>query len=137
VSYQSIKIYQKALESFIKDRPREWVALLAFRSTEVAVDKGYVEYIAFAQHRESWQNIGACLDSRAELASFGLELSKTMGIRYHSPPMPVDLSMNPGGQEFNLMRDMQRSVDVETGSHASHPYDLGAVAAMFNRDKKY
>jgi len=33
------------------------------------------------------------LSSKAEVASFCLELSKKMGMRYKSPPLPVNLTM--------------------------------------------
>lgn len=45
---------------------------------------------------ESWQAVGAIFQSRADLASFALELAKKMKIRYVSPPMPVDLRMTQG-----------------------------------------
>jgi hypothetical protein len=45
---------------------------------------------------ESWQNVAAIFQSRADLASFALELAKKMKIRYVSPPMPVDLRMTQG-----------------------------------------
>lgn len=42
---------------------------------------------------ESWQNAGAIAASKATLTNFALELSKRMGLRYRSPPMPIDLTM--------------------------------------------
>ena len=44
-------------------------------------------------HRESWQNVLSIFESKAEVASFCLELSKKLGMRYESPPLPVDLSI--------------------------------------------
>ena len=43
--------------------------------------------------REAWQNINAILDSKAQVASFCLELSKKLEMKYTSPPLPVDLAL--------------------------------------------
>jgi hypothetical protein len=43
--------------------------------------------------REAWQNLGAILASKATVASFCLELSKKLDMRYQSPPLPVDLAV--------------------------------------------
>ncbi len=58
VPFAKIKIFQTAVENFVKSRPREWVALIGFRATRVEVDFGYIEYRIISQHREAWQNIG-------------------------------------------------------------------------------
>jgi hypothetical protein len=54
---------------------------------------------------ESWQAVGAIFQSRADLASFALELAKKMKIRYVSPPMPVDLRMTQGTAPDTLAPD--------------------------------
>ena len=40
-----------------------------------------------------WQNVGPILQSQADLASFSLEVSKKLNLRYHNPPKPIHLSM--------------------------------------------
>lgn len=45
------------------------------------------------QHRESWQNLNSILNSKSEVTSFSLEVSKQLGMRYVAPPLPVDLHM--------------------------------------------
>ena len=42
--------------------------------------------------REAWQSINSILESKAEVSSFCLELSKKLDMRYKSPPLPVDLA---------------------------------------------
>lgn len=96
--FGKFKAFRSAVEKFILARPREWRSFSAFRATLVQVDLGYIQYVLVVEHRESWQNISALLGSKAQLASFALELQKKMNIRYRSPPMPVDLTMNRGGE---------------------------------------
>jgi hypothetical protein len=90
--FNKVTVFRAAVENFIKARPREWIALSGFRATRVEADFGYVEYKIIAQHREKWQNIGAILQSKADLSSFILEVTKKLDMRYESPPMPVNLS---------------------------------------------
>jgi len=42
VPYERVQIFETALTQFIKARPREWVALLGFRATQVMADQGYI-----------------------------------------------------------------------------------------------
>jgi hypothetical protein len=42
------------------------------------------------------QNIGPILQSKADLSSFCLEVTKKLDMKYESPPMPVNLSENIG-----------------------------------------
>ena len=96
-SYKKLQVFRGAVEGFVKARPREWRAFNSFRATRVEVDLGFVEYSICTEHRESWQAAGIISQSKAELTSFCLELSKKMGMRYRSPPKPVDLTFNGSG----------------------------------------
>ena len=91
VSYEKVKIFHSAVENFVKERPQEWIKLLAFRATVVEADLGYIGYVLVLQHVESWQNIGSILDSKADLSSFCLEVGNKMEMRFISPPMPVNI----------------------------------------------
>ena len=82
------------MEQFLKDRPREWLTFSGFRPTEVAVDRGYIGYKVIAQHRNSWQQVGGIIESKANLTTYCLEVSKQLGMRYISPSLPVNLTMN-------------------------------------------
>jgi hypothetical protein len=93
VPYEKVKIFQKVVEQFVKARPREWLALNNFRASNVELDQGFIEYSICAQHRESWQNVGAILNSKADLSSFCLEVMKKMEMGYSSPPLPVALTV--------------------------------------------
>ena len=134
--YEKFKVFKGAIEKFIKARPREWLSFAGFRASRVEVDAGFVEYIIIGVHRESWQSFGALKQSKADLTSFALELSKKMGMRYHAPPLPVDLTMKQG---FNMISnlppgpdDQQRGVgSTEDASQGSHSMDIGSIAAMF------
>jgi hypothetical protein len=53
-----------------------------------------VSAVVVLQHRESWQNAMALLVSKGEVTAYCHELQKKMDMRYKSPPLPVDLSMN-------------------------------------------
>jgi hypothetical protein len=91
VPYEKVKIFGSVIENFVKERPREWIKLLGFRATVVEADLGYIGYIVILNHVESWQNIGAIKQSLADCASFCLEVSKKLEMRFVAPPMPVDL----------------------------------------------
>ena len=72
---------------------------------------------------EKWQNIGVILNSKAEVASYCLEVQKKLDIRYESPPMPVNL-LGLGPQT-----DVQ-SVFERAEIGASDP-DFSSLANMF------
>ena len=135
VPLKKVEIFKGALESFIKSRPREWLTFTAFRPTRVEADQGFVEYIVIAQHREKWSAIGALLQSRAELASFSLEVSKKMDMRYIPPALPVDLNMSgkriPDAtmEEFGTDEGGLRASVATDDQSYSHAVDQ--VAAMF------
>jgi len=137
--YEKFKVFKGAIEKFIKARPREWLSFAGFRSNRVEIDSGFVEYIIIAVHRESWQSIGALKQSKADLTSFTLELSKKMGMQYSAPPLPVDLTMKQG---FSNISDVAPSVPVEQqrgvgsaedASQGSGSMDIGSIAAMFDQ----
>ena len=92
IPYSRVQVFKKTIENFVKARPREWVALSRFRATRVEADLGYIEYAIDLQHRESWQNLASILMSKADLASFCLEVSKQLDMRYQAPSLPVDLT---------------------------------------------
>ena len=96
-SSEQLKIFQRALEKFVEDRPQEFHNSVAFRLATVEVDLGFFEYMIIVQCRSSWQKIRSVLDSRAKISSFCFELQKKLGMRYISPPMPINLNLN--GQE--------------------------------------
>lgn len=94
VSYEKIRIFKKTIEKFVKSRPREFVSLQSFRASDVEQDQGYAQYKLQLQHRESWQNLNAILNSKAEVTSFSLEVANQLDMRYVAPPLPVDLKMS-------------------------------------------
>jgi len=146
-AYNTLKVFRGCLEKFVAARPREWVKFCAFRSTQVVADSGFVEYLVAAQHRESWQDVGALKQSIADLESFALELSKKMGLRYMSPPLPVDLNMiQQQGTSGNTPQSAAHGSDnvptsipvpppISPGhrSRSSGSVDVDAIAAMFEK----
>ena len=95
VPHEKVLLFRDSLESFVKARPREWIALSAFRTKSVEADLGYVEYSVVLVHREKWQSLPAILDSKADIQSFAVEVSRRLGIRYVAPPMGVMLDTGP------------------------------------------
>lgn len=157
--YEKLKVFRTCLEKFVNARPREWMSLVAFRLTRIEVDLGFVEYIVCGQHRDSWQNIGALSNSKADLSSFALELQKKMNMRYRSPALPVDLSIiqqslgnattttanvNPTDDFLQRMAASNTQatgpadgLDGASDENASHQsaqsVDITALAAMFDK----
>ena len=74
--------------------------------------------------RETWQNAPALGKSKAEVASFCLELTKKLDMKYTLPAMPVQLSMpnKAGGDSESTMMAQYRSMAETAGDD---------VAAMF------
>jgi hypothetical protein len=92
------------------------------------------------------QNVGALLNSKAELVTFALELTKKMNLRYKSPPLPVDLSvMQRQSDNTNMPMDFLNAASAgnqefdgggsaNAPSHESHgSTDYAAIAAMFEK----
>jgi len=91
VSKDQVEAFASAVKEYVKDRPREWLSFSAFRLAGVEPDLGYVQYTIILQHRESWQQIGALMTSKADVQQFAFELMKKLEMGYQSPPMPIIL----------------------------------------------
>jgi hypothetical protein len=89
------------------------------------------------------QNVGALLNSKADLTCFALELTKKMDLRYKSPPLPVDLSViQRPSDNINMPMDLNAASagnqefdgGDENASHVSHgSTDYAAIHAMFDK----
>lgn len=124
-SFEKVQVFKKTIEQFVKDRPRDWLSLNAIRASSVEPDLGFIKYDIWLQHRETWQNIGAISNSKAELTSFSLEVSKQLGLRYTAPALPVDLSM-VSGRTSGEKAQAGGEVAPDNDSAA-----LGAIQSMF------
>lgn len=139
--YVKTQVFKDTMESFVKQRPREWLNCSGIRATRVMADLGYIEYVIILQHRESWQQIGVILQSKAEIMNYSLEVQKKLGIKYEQPSTPVDLTVNNPGTLRNLMMPsaggdlMSPSPDRSASERARHgriaSQDLRNIAAMF------
>ena len=132
--YEQIQIFKEAVEQYLKDRPREWLTFIAFRPSEVAVDKGFIGYTVVAQHRNSWQAIGSIIESRANLTTYCLEVSKQLGMRFVLPPLPVNLTMKDGFPPQSLLGGLAYEKPVEPDSdpdnNGSNDTVRGAMSAL-------
>ena len=148
VPFQKIKIFQTAVEKFVYERPREWMKSLGFRATRVEADLGYIEYLLILQHRSSWQQTVAVLESRARVASFCLEVQKQLDMKYHSPPMPVEINMTERSDAFNdnivQNRNMRNNddkdillsdVNTTTSVNKTHEGKIESLSHLFERKK--
>ena len=108
--YEKIAIFRAAVEQYLKERPREWLTMVGFRPTEVAVDRGFLGYKIIAQHRNHWQQIGSILNSKADLTTYCMEVARQLEMKYVSPPLPVDLSLK--GSASSALRAMQPDAGV-------------------------
>ena len=131
VSYDRVMLFKSVVQEFVKERPREWRALTGFRATTVESAQGYIEYIIALQHVEKWQNIGPVLNSKAEVASYCLEVQKKLGMRYTAPPLPVNLGIN---KEQQLEQSVfEREQSGEERSSANSEPDFSMLASLFSK----
>lgn len=137
VPSDKIGIFEEAVRKFIVARPREWLKLIGFRMAKFEADLGFQEYVIILQHRESWQNIGALLSSKAQVSAFCLELSKKMDMRYKSPTLPVDLSVVDKNSHFGNfgLTDENAHISSRFGESGEGPGHIQDRAALF-ADKK-
>lgn len=126
VPYSKVKVFRGAVARFIAERPREWKVMAGFRSTRVESDLGYIEYLLIVQHTKAWQKVAEVLQSKADLASFCLELEKKLGMRYTAPPLPVNLSSNKGAGDLDKMAE----------SPVTQDQNFDALAEMFETKKR-
>ena len=133
VPYAKIQVLKKAVESFVKARPREWLSCHAIYATRVEADLGFIAYVVELQHRDSWQHVAGILESKAAVVSFCLEVQKQLGMRYRAPPTPVDLSFK--GATTYSRSVMQGTVSENDGSQSARnrtqSEELRNVANMF------
>ena len=137
VPFAKIQVFKETVESFVKARPREWLNCSGIRSTRVEADFGYIEYVVVLHHRDSWQQIGSILESKAAVMSFCLEVQKKLGMRYVAPSTPVDLTMkNPQvlTSMFQGVEEMSQGspgILFEEARARSQSADLRNIADMF------
>ena len=91
------------------------------------MELNFIEYVIVATHREMWQNIGPILQSRADLASFSLEVSKKLNLRYEQPPKPINLSMTCWGRRDKADGDGE-------STHVAGASEIQQVANLFGRE---
>ncbi len=147
--YIKVKRFRTAVESFVRDRPREWATMLSFRVDSIEANQGYIEYRIAVRHRESWQNIVPILNSSNTIHAFCLEIAKELDMRYISPALPVDLTLsgNKIPSQFEMTWDKNSGKGTldfgdkpserthEAGKPSLDSEGLSGVAAMFDTDR--
>jgi small-conductance mechanosensitive channel len=89
--YEQLEIFKRAIEEYMRIRPREWLQLNGFRVNRIYTEQSYMNVTLLLQHREPWQSIGQILDSKANLVTYCNEVQKKLGMHYRAPPVPVHL----------------------------------------------
>jgi hypothetical protein len=102
------------------------------RSTSIQADLGYIEYLIMLQHRSSWQDIMALYVSKAEVQSYCLELSKKLDMRYRSPPLPVNLSLD-AKDEGDSLSSGNGSLAEKVAGLAANSEELRKLSALFDK----
>jgi len=97
-SFEKLEIFREAVSQYVDKRPREWAKLLRITNLNVQADQGYVEYMVVLQHVNNWQHLESIQTSRSHAKFFCHELSKQLGMRYKSPPLPVDLNIEKSSE---------------------------------------
>jgi len=125
VPYEKVKIFHEALETFIRNRPREWIGLRAFRATSVNAQLGFIEYMVLVDHRETWAALGQVRGSQSDLMGFGVELAKKLDIVYQQPTLPIQMNLEPQQQQ-QTQEMMNRMMP---GNPPLMPYMMGVEEA--------
>lgn len=154
VPLSKVMLFKSAVQSFIHDRPQEFCKNVGFRLSRVETDLGFVEYVVVVQSRYSWAKITPVLESKGKVASFCLEVQKKLDMRYISPPMPVNLtvdreddrSLGTAGREGGIASELTRRrtkatpgmTSPEPGHRAmpSMGDKISAIAELFGDTKK-
>ena len=114
--YETVEIFKRAVEEYLKVRPREWLALNGFRVKRIHTEKASMEVQILLQHRDPWQNIGQISDSKANLISYCHEVQKKLGMQYHSPPVPLQVLNENALGLFNASTSLDNSLKEPTDS---------------------
>jgi Mechanosensitive ion channel len=93
VPFSKIQIFKETIEAFVKARPREWLSCSSIRMSSVEGNLGYFEYVISLNHRDSWQQVGNILGSKAAVINYCLEVQRQLDIKYVAPATCVDLNM--------------------------------------------
>lgn len=115
-SMKQRQLFRRQMTNFIKERPRQWIKLVAFRSTRVEVDLGFIEFMLVIQHRERWQNVNAILVSRGEVLTYAIELQKELNLRYKAPYAPMDIRRFDV-EEPSQIGSLQRAQAYDSGTY--------------------
>jgi len=133
VPISKVVLFKTAVKKFINDRPQEFSSFFGFRMTRVETDLGFAEYVIVVQSRDSWQKITAVLESKARVSAFCLEVQKKLGMKYTSPAMPVNLSIDRTADQQTEeneydegRRNSIRSGPTKPGKHVALP-SMGAT----------
>jgi hypothetical protein len=97
--YDTLEIFKVAVEEYLKARPREWLALNAFRVNYLQGERAWMRIEVVVQHREPWQNVGTVLDSKGNFMSYCTEVQKMLGIQYKAPHVPIELTTTAGAAD--------------------------------------
>ncbi|CAJ1967614.1 unnamed protein product [Cylindrotheca closterium] len=130
VPESTIMSFKEDLIAYVKARPREFMSFAAFRMTRIEADHGFIEYKIVVLLRESWQQVGALLNSLAALQAFAFARSQELNMVYRAPCMPIELKMigdddapgttpNPLNQNPDLPRPNRNRAATESGVPSS------------------
>jgi hypothetical protein len=138
-SANHILLFRKAVEKFARDRPQEFHKTVGFRLTRVESDLRFTEYVIVLLCRVSWQKTNEVLESKAKVSRFCLAVQKKLGIRYSSPPMPVNLSVDKGAggtpapsrrEAVASRRDSDLAFSLKTDDGDASKSRRGSAASM-------
>jgi hypothetical protein len=110
----------------MKARPREWLSLNGFRANRIYPEKGFVEYLIVIMHRDGWQMVGQVLDSKANLSSYCMEVTKQLGLTYRAPPLPVDLTYSKatGDQKDSVTEEVDNESRLQDARSIVHKHNI-------------
>lgn len=118
--YETLEIFKVAVEEYLKARPREWLALNAFRVNYLQGEKAWMRIEVVIQHRDSWQNVGTVLDSKGNFMSYCTEVQKMLGIQYKAPHLPIEMTI---GDRNQLAKEFLANGEYHSRDNEYQPND--------------
>lgn len=87
--HETISMFYKTIDLFIKNRPLQWEKLLNFGCREIEPTLCYIEYMMRVSHVRSWSEYPLVMASKTELTQYCHDVMQKLQIQYLFPPVAL------------------------------------------------